>query len=50
MENTFFEWWEDFTEMAYSKNLEIIELKDKIRDYWEKHEPTVSDALKLFTR
>lgn len=51
MYDNFFDWWEAFTELAYSKNLEISETKDKIRDVWyDKNEFHIEDAIKKFTR
>jgi len=51
MYDNFFDWWEAFTELAYSKNLEISESKEKIRDKWyDKEDYHIEDALKKFTR
>ena len=51
MNNTFFEWWEAFTELAYSKNLEPSESVDYIRDIWYSREDfSIEEAIKNFTR
>jgi hypothetical protein len=51
MENNFFDWWEAFTELAYSQNLQISQSKDKIRDVWyNKEKFSIEDAIKKFTR
>lgn len=47
---TFFDWWEDFTELAYSKNLEITKDKDYIRDKWYDKEFTIEQGIKRYTR
>lgn len=48
--DNFFDWWEEFTEMAYSNNLEISEDKDKIRDKWHESKFSVEYGVKHFTR
>ena len=47
----FFDWWESFTELAYSKNLEIAKKKEDIREiWWNKKDLNINDAIKDFTR
>jgi hypothetical protein len=50
MNDNFFDWWEAFTELAYSKNLIIEKTKDFIRDKWYDKEFSIEDAIKKYTR
>jgi len=51
MYNNFFDWWEAFTELAYSKNLEPSENVDYIRDLWyDKEDYSIEEAIENFTR
>jgi hypothetical protein len=50
-DDNFFDWWENFTETAYGKNLEITEPKDFIRNVWCKIKLfTIEEAIEKFTR
>ncbi len=49
-QDNFFEWWEEFTELAYSKGLIIIADKDTARSKWHSTRLSVEEGLKLFTR
>lgn len=51
MYDNFFDWWEAFTELAYSKKLEISASKEQIRDQWyDTEDYHIEDAIKNFTR
>ena len=51
MYENFFDWWEAFTELAYSKNLEITDSKETIRSKWYDFEDFhIDDAIEKFTR
>ena len=46
----FFDWWEAFTELAYSQNLEITKDVDFIRDKWYDKDINIEIAIKKYTR
>jgi len=48
--NNFFNWWEAFTELAYSKNLEITKDVNFIRNKWYDKEFSIETAIKKYTR
>ncbi len=50
MYDNFFDWWEAFTELAYSKNLEISLTKEEIRDKWYNTEFSIEEGVQEFTR
>ena len=50
MYDNFFDWWEAFTELAYSKNLEITKEVDFIRDKWYNKEFSIEYGIKKYTR
>lgn len=51
MYENFFDWWEAFTELAYSKNLEISESRKIISKKWyDKEKYHIENAIEEFTR
>ena len=48
--DNFFDWWEAFTELAYSKNLEISTSKDEIRDKWYDKYFSIEEGIKKYTK
>jgi len=48
--DNFFDWYEAFTELAYSKNLIITETKDFIRNVWYDNECSIEYGIEKFTK
>lgn len=51
MYDNFFDWWEAFTDLAYSRNLSIVDTKETIaKDWYDSEELHIEDGIEKYAR